>query len=108
MTFNDYQQAAHATAIYPEHYALTYPVIGLAGEVGELCNKVKKILRDKEGIPGPEQQAAISAELGDCLWYIAEVATQFGLSLDKVAAANVDKLNSRKQRGKLQGSGDER
>jgi NTP pyrophosphatase (non-canonical NTP hydrolase) len=103
MTFDDYQAAAKKTAIYPEQYKVIYPALGLAGESGEVAEKVKKWIRD--GKLDPE---AVKKELGDVLWYIAAVASDLDLSLSDVAQTNVQKLESRQARGTLSGSGDNR
>ena len=104
MKFEDYQQAAKETAIYPEDYEVTYPVLGLAGEVGEFANKWKKVLRDD----APVDRHQLGAELGDILWYVSAIASDLGLHLDEIARNNVHKLMDRKQRGVIGGSGDER
>lgn len=103
MTFNDYQAAAKKTAIYPEQHRVIYPALGLAGEAGEVAEKVKKWIRD-----GNLDPDAVKKELGDVLWYVAAVASDLGLTLDEVASANVQKLESRAARGTLGGSGDNR
>ena len=108
MTFEDYQKEAPKTALYPEAYRLVYPALSLAGEAGELANKVKKVLRDHGGRLSEEAREAILAELGDVLWYVAQVATDLGESLEAVAQANLAKLRSRKERGRLGGDGDDR
>ena len=108
MTFEEDQQEAQKTALYPEAYRLVYPALGLAGEAGELANKVKKVLRDHGGRLSEEAREAILAELGDVLWYVAQVATDLGESLEAVAQANLAKLRSRKERGRLGGDGDDR
>ncbi|BAW00858.1 MazG nucleotide pyrophosphohydrolase [Thermus thermophilus] len=108
MTFEEYQKEAQKTALYPEAYRLVYPALGLAGEAGELANKVKKVLRDHGGRLREEDREAILAELGDVLWYVAQVATDLGESLEAVAQANLAKLRSRKERGRLGGAGDNR
>ena len=94
--------------VRPEAYRLVYPALGLAGEAGELANKVKKVLRDHGGHLSEEAREAILAELGDVLWYVAQVATDLGESLEAVAQANLAKLRSRKERGRLGGDGDDR
>lgn len=99
-----YQQACEDTAIYPEKYKVTYPLLGLAGEVGEFCNKYKKVLRDGKEFSKED----MGAELGDILWYVSAICSDVGLNLSDVMANNVDKLLSRKQRGVLGGSGDNR
>mgnify|MGYP000864468584 CR=1 FL=1 len=108
MTFDEYQQAAWNTAMYPNKgNNIYYPALGL-GEAGEVQGKIKKIMRDDNGVVSDEKKQAIKAELGDVLWYIAALATEFGLTMDEIATANVDKLNSRKDRGVITGSGDNR
>jgi len=105
LSFVEYQQRAHQTASYPaEHWE--YPVIGLAGEVGELCNQVKKIIRDDGGLGEGLQEnrrARIEDEMGDVLWYLAEICCGFGLDLERIAAANLDKLAARAQAGSFHG-----
>lgn len=109
MNFDEYQGKARATAIYPEKYKVIYPVLGLAGESGEVCEKIKKIIRDNGGIfTDTEFVKLIEKELGDVLWYVANVAFDLGLSLEEIAKKNIDKLQSRKERDVLKGSGDER
>ena len=102
MTFEDYQVAAVKTAIYPREYAVIYPALGLAGEAGEVANKVKKTIRDGSSVEG------VIAEVADCLWYIAAIASDLGVSLDDLAQKNLDKLKGRAERGKIGGSGDDR
>ncbi|MBN1427043.1 MAG: nucleoside triphosphate pyrophosphohydrolase family protein [Anaerolineae bacterium] len=109
MDFRQYQQQATALAIYPNRGSNPiYPTLGLAGESGEVCDKVKKVLRDKNGQFDAETIAAIRDELGDVLWYIANLSAELGVDLDDVAARNIDKLQSRRERGVLGGSGDNR
>lgn len=106
--FNEYQQIAHSTAIYPPETGLYYTALGLAGEAGELCNKVKKILRDKGGVLDAATRAALVDEASDCCWYIAEFSTAIGVPLSAVIRRNVEKLSDRARRGKLSGEGDAR
>ena len=109
MTFADYQQRSRSTAVYPgAGDNLLYPTLGLCGEAGEVAEKVKKMVRDDAGVLTPERRAALAKELGDVLWYVAQVATEADLDLDVIAGANLEKLLSRQERGVLQGSGDER
>lgn len=109
MTFGEYQKRSHKTAIYPGKDAnAIYPVLGLAGEAGEVAEKMKKVLRDDGGTVSEEKKSEFEKELGDVLWYIAQIATELGLSLERIAAANLEKLFSRQERGKLSGSGDNR
>ncbi len=109
MDLGDYQRASRATAIYPGAGAnLLYPTLGLCGEAGEVAEKVKKMLRDDAGVLTPARREALAAELGDVLWYVAQVATEAGLDLDALAAGNLAKLRSRAERSALTGDGDER
>ena len=109
MDFHTYQQRSRATACYPEAGANPiYPTLGLCGEAGEVADKVKKVLRDQGGECSAEVIAALQLELGDVLWYVAQLATELGLELDQVAQANLDKLASRTARNVISGSGDSR
>jgi len=83
-------------------------VLGLANEAGEVAGKVKKIFRDKGGVIGEAEREALKAELGDVLWYIAQVCTELEIPLDEVAEANLAKLLDRQARGKIRGDGDNR
>ena len=103
MTLSSYQRAASGTAIYPTQHAITYPALGLAGEAGEVANKVKKVIRD-----GKLDKASLKAEIGDCLWYIAALCRDLNVDLGDIAKANLEKLQDRKARGTLKGSGDNR
>ena len=90
MDLRDYQTRSRRTAAYPDVGAnIVYPTLGLAGEAGEVAEKIKKLIRDDGGVLGDERREALGAELGDVLWYVA-------------------KLASRQQRGVLSGSGDDR
>lgn len=109
MTFKEYQKISRRTAIYPnagENFI--YPVLGLCGEAGEVAEKIKKILRDDGGVVSEEKKEELKKELGDVLWYISQLATELGVSLEDIAQANLKKLLSRKKRGALKGSGDNR
>lgn len=109
MNLDQYQAEAVATAIYPDQgNNLYYPALGLAGEAGEVCDKIKKIMRDHGGIPTPEQEIEILKELGDVLWYVANLCEELECNLSDAAKMNVDKLKSRQDRGVLGGSGDNR
>lgn len=103
MDLNEYQRRARETAIYPEDHRVVYPALGLAGETGETVERVKKWLRD-----GRLDRDALRAEIGDVLWYVANLAADLDLSLDEVAEGNLAKLASRAARGVLSGSGDTR
>ena len=106
MTFDEYQEIAETTAMYPLSYKVIYPTLGLAGEAGEVAEKIKKIIRSNVISPWPEED--LKKELGDVLWYISAIATDLGLSLEEIAETNIDKLKSRAERGKIQGDGDNR
>ncbi len=109
MNLNEYQKGARATARYPNvGNNPIYPTLGLSGESGEVADKVKKILRDRQGIFDDESRNAIKMELGDVLWYVAQLSSELGFSLDEVADANLKKLASRSARGQISGSGDNR
>ncbi len=109
MTFDEYAELAGKTAVYPGRGKnLIYPVLGLAGESGEVAEKVKKLIRDKNFQIDAEFKDAIKKELGDVLWYIAAICYELGLSMDDVAKTNIEKLRSRKERNMLHGEGDER
>ena len=109
MELAEYQNQSRTTAVYPNAGAnLTYPALGLCGEAGEAAEKVKKAIRDDGGQLTPARRAALAAELGDVLWYLAQLATEAGLDLDEIAEENLHKLLSRRERGVLQGSGDRR
>lgn len=109
MTFEEYQKLSRETALYPDKDKnFVYPTLGLSGEAGEVAEKIKKVLRDKNGIIDQQTKEEIKKELGDVLWYCAQIATELGLSLDQVATFNIEKLFSRKDRGVLHGNGDNR
>lgn len=109
MELSDYQERSRVTAVYPDAGAnLLYPTLGLCGEAGEVAEKVKKMVRDDGGVLSDERRAALAGELGDVLWYVAQLASEADLGLDAIARDNLDKLRSREQRGALQGSGDGR
>lgn len=108
MDINDYQSKARETALYPSEHGLTYCALGLTGEAGEVADKIKKIIRDKGGVVSADDRIALAKELGDVLWYIANLSFELNLALDFVAKKNVDKLASRKSRGVISGSGDDR
>lgn len=109
MTFSEYQSTSRKTAQYPTvGEPFVYPALGLAGEAGEVAEKVKKIFRDKKGIVDDETRMTIKKELGDVLWYVSQVATEFNLQLDDIATSNIEKLLSRLERGTIQGDGDNR
>lgn len=130
MEFNEYQIKTNETAIYRKSIAdyvnslaikdvekavdlyellcKVYVVLGLSGEAGELAGKMKKIIRDDKGIISPDKEKSILDENGDNLWYVSQVSEEFGESLEDTALNNINKLQGRKERGTLGGSGDVR
>ena len=108
MNFTEYQNEAIKTAMYPEAVRVLYPSLGLAGETGEVCEKIKKVYRDNNGVFTDEKRIEITKEIGDVLWYLASICNDLSISLDDAANMNIAKLASRKERGVLSGSGDNR
>lgn len=106
MWLNEYQQAAKTTAIYPKEGGMFYLTLKLNGEAGEVAEKVGKWLRDNPDDMPPRSE--IAKELGDVLWYVANLADHLGYSLDDIAQINLNKLADRANRNKLKGSGDDR
>ena len=113
MEFDEYQSRAakydlsEATADL-KAVGFIEKVLGLVGEAGETADKIKKILRDKDGVVSDEDRELVVKELGDVLWYVASIARYLDVPLSEVASGNIDKLESRWQRNKLHGEGDER
>ena len=117
MTLTEYQLEALSTAVYDKQFSIIYPALGMAGEAGECADKVKKILRDTLVVRNAqtgaicidaEHQQSLALEIGDVLWYCATLARDINMTLEEIAEMNIEKLASRKQRGKLGGSGDYR
>lgn len=111
MDFSDYQTESGTTAIYPDNglgtdKAITYVLLGLVGEAGELGNTYKKYFRGD--ITRNAVMAKLQLELGDVLWYLSQLATELGVNLEDIAEDNLGKLRDRQDRGMLQGSGDNR
>lgn len=105
----NYQRLVLDTAIYPMKGSnITYPVLGLCGEAGEVAEKVKKVFRDDDGTVRDEMREAIKKELGDVLWYITAICNELHLTLDEVIDTNREKILGRLERGTLRGSGDDR
>lgn len=113
MDFDIYQIETRKKAVYPEvGNNFVFPTLGLVGEAGEVAEKIKKLIRDKN-TDTPEtvtsdSRAEIQKELGDVLWYLAQLASEFKLSLNDVASANLAKIASRHDRGVVHGDGDNR
>jgi NTP pyrophosphatase (non-canonical NTP hydrolase) len=107
--FNTYQKESRKTwsLIHTDH-AIVYPTLGLVNEAGEVAGKVKKIFRDKGGKITEEDRQALKGELGDVLWYMAQICTELDITLEEVASANLEKLFDRLRRGAIKGEGDNR
>ena len=114
LTFNDYQKQAITTDKFgggrhdASDPAFMAKVLGLCGEAGEVAEKFKKIIRDKDGKLDAEDKVEIAKELGDVLWYNAIIANYLDIEFADIAQANLKTLASRKNRGKISGSGDNR
>jgi NTP pyrophosphatase (non-canonical NTP hydrolase) len=104
----EYQRLSRRTAEYPREAWLSYPALGLAGEAGEVAEHAKKAIRDDGGTVSEQRREAMSKELGDVLWYVAQLASELDLDLEEIAQGNLQKLLSRQRRGVLSGSGDDR
>ncbi|GIV69516.1 nucleoside triphosphate pyrophosphohydrolase family protein [Caldilinea sp.] len=108
-SLNEYQRASrHTWSLIHTDHPIVYPTLGLVNEAGEVAGKVKKLFRDKGGVISPEDREALKQELGDVLWYLAQIATELDLALEEVASANLTKLYDRLERGKIRGDGDTR
>lgn len=104
-----FQQLIEDTALYPMRgNNITYPALGLCGEAGEVAEKVKKIVRDQDGVLTEDNKKAILKELGDVSWYLTAMASELGYTLDDVLDSCETKLRGRMERGTLSGSGDDR
>ncbi|HTX89679.1 MAG TPA: nucleoside triphosphate pyrophosphohydrolase family protein [Anaerolineales bacterium] len=109
MDFSEYQTKSRKTAGYPAiGHPVIYPTLGLTNEAGEVAGKIKKIFRDKGGVIAEADREALKGELGDVLWYLAQVCTELDLTLEEVAEHNIAKLYSRLERGVISGDGDNR
>lgn len=115
MTLDEYQKQAikfdllgDGSIVSANDPAYVAKILGLAGEAGEVAEKYKKIIRDKQGHISEEDRDGIIKELGDVLWYISALSTYLGTDLSKVAQTNLDKLSDRKNRDTQRGSGDNR
>jgi NTP pyrophosphatase (non-canonical NTP hydrolase) len=109
MNLNDYQRMARETAVYPREYGIIYPALGLAGEAGEAVEKVKKAVRKGGASYRSElDMQGLVKELGDVMWYIANIASDMGVTLEAIAMVNIEKLADRAKRDVLKGEGDNR
>jgi len=110
MTLEEYQKFTKSTASYPteNNLNLFYTALGLAGEAGELTDKMKKVIRDKGNKIDEATRQEMAKEIGDTLWYVSQLSAELGLTLDEIAEANIKKLKSRMERGTIHGDGDNR
>lgn len=110
MDFSQYQRKTEETAIYPRkgNQGIIYCALGLTGEAGEVAEKVKKVLRDENGVFTEEKRREIAKEVGDVLWYCSQISYELGFPLESVAWNNLEKLQDRKTKGMLKGNGDNR
>lgn len=109
MDFKEYQKKSQRTAVYPDKGKnYIYPTLGLTGESGEVADKIKKVIRDKNGIIDKETKEELKKELGDVLWYVSQLASELKIPLNDIAERNMEKLYDRMKRGRLRGSGDNR
>jgi NTP pyrophosphatase (non-canonical NTP hydrolase) len=108
-SFATYQKQSRKTwNVIATDHPIVYPTLGLANEAGEVAGKIKKIFRDRGGQITEKDREALKQELGDVLWYLTQICTELGLSLDDVAQENLNKLFSRLDRGTIKGDGDYR
>lgn len=110
MDFKEYQEKSKRTdtnAIIKDSN-IAYYALGLCDESGEVAGKIKKLYRDYDGKLTEEYKKEIVKELGDVLWYLAQLSDRFGLTLEEVAQINIDKLASRNERKQIHGNGDNR
>lgn len=109
MNFDEFQKIVKKTSIYPNQgNNVAYATLGLAGEAGEVADKVKKLIRDNNGILTEDKRKEMIKELGDVLWYLTACASELGVDLEEVASLNAKKVEDRKARGVLSGEGDNR
>lgn len=109
MEFSEYQKIALVQLVYPDiGKNFAFPLIGMCGEVGEVADKFKKVMRDSDSVIDDETRIALIYELGDVLWYLMLCAAELGCDLEFVAKRNLDKLASRIERNAINGTGDKR
>lgn len=112
-SFQQYQEEASRTAIFPQGQAVVYTALGLGNEAGEVQGVVKKYIRgdfeNQERLhPFAVAAKGVAKELGDVLWYVSAVSDAWGLDLEDVARGNLEKLRGRQERGTIGGNGDDR
>lgn len=108
MTLNDYQKTALETSVYPQEYKIIYPALGMVGEAGECCDKIKKVIRDNDCNFTDDKKREIAKEIGDVMWYCSALANDLGFSLETICEMNIEKLKSRQKRGMISGNSNNR
>lgn len=108
MLFREYQNAAKQFAVYPKDRLSTCAILGLVSEAGEVADKMKKIIRDKGGVMSDNDKKEFFKEVGDVLWYVSALCTDYGMDMGSIAIENIKKLTDRAERAQLNGSGDNR
>ncbi len=107
--YGSYQEQSRKTySDIPTNDPIVYPTLGLVNEAGEFAGKIKKIFRDRDGVISEQDREALKSELGDVLWYLTQICTNLGITLEEVAESNLDKLFSRLERNQIRGDGDNR
>jgi len=108
-SFREYQNKTQTTAVYPgsghngDRGSISYLGLGLASEVGEVTDVIKKVLRDKGGVWTASMLERVYAELGDVLWYVSQLCNELSFDMGTVAEKNISKLAERKEKGELHG-----
>ena len=109
LNIDGYREWTRQTAIYPKDQEKPYLMLGLVSEVGEVADKLKKQIRDRNDSPMTQEQlTALQKELGDIMWYMARLHDAFGMTFEDTIIMNIDKLTQRKSNDTLKGSGDDR
>ncbi len=111
MDFNEYQKQASQTATFEgkqEEFKLMYLALGIAGEAGEIAEKIKKIIRNDNGVVSDEKRDSLKQEIGDVLWYLSQLARVLDIPFADAAQANIKKILDRQARGVLKSTGDTR
>jgi NTP pyrophosphatase (non-canonical NTP hydrolase) len=107
--FNAYQELTTKMAMVAgDDKRLLIYIMGLSGETGEVSEKFKKMYRDAGGVMSSEFKEDVKKELGDVLWYVSSIAHELGFTLEEIAEANINKIESRRARNVQHGNGDDR
>ena len=111
MDFDEYEKLASRTGVFEGKVAenpLMYLGLGVTSEAGEVADKIKKIMRNDQGVISTERKEALKFELGDVLWYLSQISRQIGIPFSEVATANIEKLADRAKRNVISSDGDNR